>query len=98
MADLIDRAALIEMFMPLFYNAADIEAEAVIEKIKTAPAVDAVEVVRCKDCKKSGMYAFGCDVTERLACLDIDDFGCVHMATSVEPLGFCSDGERRTDA
>lgn len=62
------------------------------------PAVDAVEVVRCKDCKWSGMYAFGCGDTETLACLEIEEDGFIRFATAVDPNGFCSNGERRVDA
>jgi hypothetical protein len=108
MADLIDRSALLEIvnkinaaddtFGKAFGAGAQVGVEIAANKIKEAPAVDAVEVVRCKDCKRSGMYAFGHDVTERLACLDIDAFGYVQMATSVEPMDYCSYGERRTDA
>ena len=55
-----------------------------------------VPVVRCKDCKHSGMYAFGCGDAE-LACLDVEEDGFIRMASSVDPNGFCSFGERRDD-
>ena len=55
-----------------------------------------VEVVRCKDCKRSGMYAFGDGSNgEHLACLTIEDDGFVRFATSVEPNHFCGYGERK---
>ena len=56
-------------------------AGVLIRYIETIPTVDAVEVVRCEDCKHYGtsgcaMDAFSFDVTEE---------------------SFCSYGERRTD-
>ena len=66
-------------------------------KVKDAPAVDAVPVVRCKDCKhqektfhadkrmkNGGYYVYFCDLAEDYShvCLDED---------------FCSKGERRDD-
>lgn len=53
------------------------------EMIQDAPTIDAVPVVRCKDCKyyKPDEYEFGCDYG--LPCVKADDF--------------CSYGERRTD-
>ena len=58
-----------------------------MHEVKTAPAVDAVEVVRCKDCKHG----------------DIDDpvFPCqyyCHMGHMWnDAYHFCADGERRDD-
>lgn len=52
------------------------------EMIQDAPTIDAVPVVRCKDCKyyKPDEYECGCDYG--LPCVKADDF--------------CSYGERRT--
>lgn len=47
--DLISRAALTKRF--LAEHPHGYKFEAFIEAYKNAPAVDAVEVVRCKDCK-----------------------------------------------
>lgn len=63
--------------------------------IKEIPAADVVEVVRCKDCKRSGMYAFGFEETERLACLDIEEDGAVSFAIAVDADGYCSNAERK---
>ena len=41
-----------------------------VDKIKSIPAADVAEVVRCKDCKYSGMYCFGTSKEETLACLE----------------------------
>ncbi len=51
--------------------------------VKNAPAVDAVEVVRCKDCK--WWQTSGCWYHQPGKCVDRD------------PSDFCSDGERRID-
>lgn len=64
-------------------------------EISIAPTVDAVEVVRCKDCKFSGMYCFWPSHNPKLACLDIEEDGFVRMATTVNPDGYCSKGERK---
>ena len=61
---------------------------AVIEKINNAPTVDAVEVVRCKDCKKyipCQKLPIGtskwCDLFDRATC----------------EMNYCGWGERRED-
>lgn len=59
-------------------------------------ARDAVAVVRCKECKYSGMYCFGDGSNgEQLACLTIEDDGFVRFATRVDPNHFCAYGERK---
>lgn len=102
MADLIDRAALLKLFDERFDEShiqactrqtgktlwSGINAgvnwgrNTVIE----APAVDAVEVVRCKDCKHSRKYPWG-----SYSCSFHDYEGEPH----VEPNDFCNYGERR---
>ena len=56
------------------------------------PTVDAVEVVRCKDCEHCKKYINRFDPTqkERMLCKRIYDF-----AFGVEADDFCSYGERR---
>ena len=88
MADLIDRAAL---FANSYILEADYDdgieprrAYAIsIESVRNAPTVDAVEVVRCKDCKRyqlDSIFHVGfCDGKRRK-----DD-------------DFCSYGERKED-
>ena len=51
--------------------------------IDNAPTVDAVEVVRCKDCKHYNLYRLECHNGWMNGWVGID--------------GFCSYGERRTD-
>lgn len=62
-----------------------IGARRVVERIKEAPAIDAVEVVRCKDCK-------------HWAVLEECGHYCSHwgnMMTDTLEDDFCSNGERR---
>lgn len=51
-----------------------------------APAVDAVPVVRCKDCKRYGVY----EVSGNGCCKHINGLLCP------EPYDFCNYGERKT--
>lgn len=53
-----------------------------IGEVVNAPTVDAVEVIRCKDCVSGEPYLDNC-----IHC-------CVHD-TIMLPDGFCSDGERK---
>ena len=57
--------------------------------IETAPAVDAVEVVRCKDCRKCSVYD---DVITR-----VKQYRCYHWNgyRDVDADFFCAAGERR---
>ena len=68
-----------------------------ILRVKDAPAADVVEVVRCKDCKYSGMYCFGTSKEETLACLETEEDGFIRFATSVKADDYCSRGERKMD-
>ena len=63
--------------------------------IDKEPAADVVEVVRCKDCKYSGMYCFGTSKEETLACLETEEDGFIRFATSVKADDYCSRGERK---
>ena len=55
-------------------------------KVLDAPAVDAVEVVRCKDCDRRNKSA---DLT--------DTVYCGWFRTQMRKVDFCSYGERRED-
>lgn len=65
--------------------------------IDKEPAADVVEVVRCKDCKHSGMYCFGNSKEETLACLETEEDGFIRFATAVKADDYCSGGERKMD-
>lgn len=65
--------------------------------VSNLPAVDAVEVVRCKDCKHYSEYEFGISHTPTLACVDVDKNGVVKFAVATPPDHFCAKGERRNE-
>ena len=98
MADLIDRAAL---FANCYILEADYDdgieprrAYAIsIESVRNAPTVDAVEVVRCKECKH--WYEYSCN----------EKYGSCHFwqandneNTETESDDFCSYGQRKDGA
>ena len=60
----------------------------VVEDIDNAPTVDAVEVVRCKDCKHWADGVSGC--TDHVKCCKIGYY-------MVGENGYCVYGERKTD-
>ena len=64
--------------------------------INNIPSVDAVEVVRCRDCKRSEMYRLFNEKEETLCCCDIED-GEIVFAQRVGENHFCSYGERKED-
>ncbi|MGM9683138.1 MAG: hypothetical protein ACI3XQ_06030 [Eubacteriales bacterium] len=63
--------------------------DAMIDGLKRQPNVDAVEVVRCKDCKHSWIHPCGYIHCRRSGLLDHD--------MTFAPDAFCSYGERRSD-
>ena len=85
MADLIDRQAVLEWFRPYTHEDILLEPIDVISEIKAIPTVDAVEVVRCKDCKHMDIEPCGryCHV-----------WGFFNGAGDD---GFCNYGERREE-
>jgi hypothetical protein len=60
----------------------------IIKGLKTEPTVDAVEVVRCKDCKHYDKDALWCNINSPM-------FSEEHYNWYKDD--FCSIGERRTD-
>jgi hypothetical protein len=88
--DLISRSALLERLA--FKRMGSMERntypglESAIAQVKKAPAVDAVEVVRCKDCERRDKTA---DLT--------NDILCPYMEAIMPKNAFCSYGERRGD-
>lgn len=66
------------------------------QSIKNAPTIDAVEVVRCKDCKwcvdKQEIYNCGyCECVDRDIIADRKEFEVVYLDD------YCSYGERKED-
>ena len=105
MGDLISRSALIEVGsarkiieavgnwneLPLNAKAACTRLGCAHKKlILEAPAVDAVEVVRCKDCKKFG------DISPYTG-TKFDFKFCNKFGNVTKETDFCSYGERRAD-
>lgn len=83
--DLISRSALLEDVLVIFdenHNDCHVVFE---DDIENAPAVDAVEVVRCKDC-----IAF---IGETKSVFQ----HCAYSGMNVGKEDFCSCGERRAD-
>ena len=82
---LIDADDLWSDIMMLPHNGDIISSEEVEQAIKDAPTVDAVEVVRCKDCKNSEREygALFCGLINR---------GLVNV---VAPSDYCPYGERK---
>ena len=66
----------------------------VAKELKAAPTIDAVPVVRCKDCKKweaDGAYEFDIDGAKRMWGV------CSNSLHHCKDNHFCSYGERRED-
>lgn len=79
----IDADALSEFVHGSMYDDTDID-----EILSYQPTIDAVPVVRCKDCKKSGLTEFG----KRYCSEPMGSFyGCI----PVEDNFFCSGGVRK---
>ena len=58
--------------------------------VVTTPAIDAVPVVRCKDCKYCGQFPYATTTDMRCQCRDMYWY-------PTNPDDFCSYGERRED-
>lgn len=99
MPDLIDRAALLEKIRSEAVNAKELTADRYHPSVmafghchsllKRAPAVDAVEVVRCKDCRR---FTANEDSPELFGYCSLYPLKLTKLATD-----FCNCGERRTD-
>lgn len=60
--------------------------------VADAPTIDAVEVVRCRDCKWYEIYQLKKDGTDDRR---YKPSYCVNLAFHAQPDWFCADGERR---
>ena len=87
---LIDAYALWAEFMDYADTGIEFDGEGVANAIANAPTVDAVEVVRCKDC-------LWFDQKDKLADVFRQERHCycTDMNTYMPESGFCSSGERR---
>lgn len=70
-----------------------VSLEAVQRKIASCPTVDAVEVVRCKECKHFNLQSMKCENDAVLT----DHEGGASYSLSFYLDDFCSYGERRND-
>ena len=106
--DLISRSALLEAFgeEPFVWDSRDREDVQMhndwldyTKLVKEAPAVDAVEVVRCKNCKHYHEKEGWCDKHSHF--IGSEGEACHPWESSdwkmFDPTDFCSYGERRAD-
>lgn len=95
---LIDADALKEHVKKYTSVFAKYDWREICEMLNDAPTVDAVEVVRCKDCyycvteKSFGKVYHYCEAFEQYAEGDL-----IGVSLQVNPDHFCSWGERRED-
>ena len=110
MSDLISRSAAIEAFemrkstfesMPSSVSNMIINAIVMCKTVvETAPAIDAVPVVRCKDCrysesmKKHGVCKFGENALNCTQCRGDDGYGYAGISV-IYPDDYCSDGAQK---
>ena len=90
MSDLISRAALLAEYDRVHVGAAGGARKLIAE----APAVDAVEVVRCKDCKHCAIDKY----VKRPFCIlngEVRPNGHIWFGVGVTEEHYCSYGERR---
>jgi hypothetical protein len=89
MADLIDRAALLKCLSKnsITGKITFADGKSIIETVEDFPSVDAVEVIRCRECQHWEAYELFPEVG---AC-----YRLVETRTGSE---YCNRGERRTDA
>lgn len=88
--DLIDRQAAIDACLKGKTNglpATNVACDCCAERIRVLPSADAVEVVRCKDCKHSTEW-----YRDKRRCFLWNENGI-----SVFEDGFCNYGERKDD-
>lgn len=71
----------------------DITVAHAVSKIKEISAADAVDVVRCKDCKY-GVPTKNGFLNDMIAC-ENEDSPCGYSSWLCQPDWFCADGERR---
>ena len=84
MGRLIDIDEAYKVLTDYYHHRTEIQHKALKEAIERVPIADAVEVVRCKDCK---YYDANCPYPI-----------CIYHEDNVKETDFCSWGERREDA
>lgn len=91
---LIDANAMREYWLEYGQNEFVYDANSVLDSIDEQPTVDAVEVVRCKDCK---WYKPGDLFTDIMFCHRLKKENGKPAKYNFCGDDFCSYGERRTD-
>ena len=89
--DLISRSALRDQLGKYFFLYDGNDFMEVMRKVEKAPAVDAVEVVRCAECVT---HSYDEERGRHWCNNPMGNFGCA----LVKPDDFCSRGKRREDA
>lgn len=84
---------LTAMKRPLVLNA--ILIDGMIDGLKRQPQVDAVEVVRCKDCKHAYINKYSAESGVALCRLWAESLEIINFV--MNPDDFCAYGERRGD-
>ena len=88
MARLIDANSMRDDWLENGENEYVYDTNAVLDSIDSQPTVDAVEVVRCRDCKHYELNAMG-----EKSCFN--DIWNQEFAVPTAPDDFCSYGERK---
>ena len=78
----------IEKIKPMDFPSTEMDGLDVVRYLNTLPTVDAVEVVRCKDCRFLEMHSYRCDPDNKWPC-------CKILKRKVKENDFCSHGERK---
>lgn len=84
---LVDADEVYKVLTDYYNQRTEIQHKALKEAIERVHTVDAVEVVRCKDCRFFHRYGFKLEYAE---CVNFDFYDTTED-------GFCSYGERRED-
>ena len=82
---LIDANAMRDDWLENGENEYVYDTNAVLDSIDSQPSVDAVEVVRCRDCSRANQYDDGSD-----------NYVC-RLGGTRKGSDFCSEGERREE-
>lgn len=84
---LIDAEEAYKVLTDYYHQRTEIQHDALKEAIERVPTVDAVEIVRCKDCKwYERKYPWNGNIYE-----------CSYLEAPMDDNDYCSWGERRED-
>lgn len=95
---LIDADEAYKVLTDYYHHKTEIQHDALKEAIERVPTVDAVEVVRCKDCSWCAtVKSFGKEYLYCDAFYDHADGNLTGVSLMVEPDHYCSWGERKNE-